>query len=93
MEQSRISSKAVKSSTTGKHLWISLAFGSLLIFTCSWPSNENGSYIKLYENLAASIRDGKELAVKWEEATSVIQLVELARQSAKEGKTLPVKPL
>lgn len=58
-----------------------------------WPSNENGSYIKLYENLAASVREGAELAVKWEEATSVIQLVELAHQSAKEGKTLPVNPL
>jgi len=58
-----------------------------------WPPHENGSYIKLYENLAASIREGAELAVKWEEATSVIQLVELAHQSAKEGKTLPVNPL
>jgi predicted dehydrogenase len=47
----------------------------------------------LYENLASSIREGAEAAVKWEEVTSVIQLVELAHQSAKEGKTLPVKPL
>lgn len=48
--------------------------------------------MKLYENLAASIREGAELAVKWEEATAVIRLVELAHQSAKEGKTLPVGP-
>ena len=60
---------------------------------CSWPSHESGSYIKLYENLAASIREGAELAVEWAEATSVIQLVELAHQSAKEGKTLTVNPL
>ena len=47
----------------------------------------------MYENLAASIREGAELAVKWAEVTSVIQLVELAHQSAKEGKTLTVNPL
>ena len=67
-------------------------FEHRLIGTHSWPSSENGSYVKLYENLAASIREGAELAVKWEEAISVIQLVELAHQSAKEGKTLPVNP-
>lgn len=93
MGRSKISSKVVRSSTTGKPLYVSLAFESWLIGTSSWPSNENGSYIKLYQNLAAGIREGTELAVRWEEATSVIQLVELAHQSAKEGKTLPVKPL
>lgn len=80
-------------STTGKPPHVSLAFESWLTSTCSWPSNENGSYIKLFENLAASIRDGAELAVRWEEATSAIQLVELAHQSANEGKTLPVNRL
>lgn len=72
---------------------ISGAVRGELIGVCSWPSNENGSYIKLYKNLAASIREGAELAVKWEEATSVIQLVELAHKSSKEGKTLSVNPL
>lgn len=64
----------------------------MLIATYSWPSTESGSYIMLYENLAACIREGAELAVRWEEATSVIQLVELVHQSAKEGNTLPVNP-
>jgi len=57
----------------------------------SWPSHESGSYVKLYENLGACIREGAELGVKWAEATDVVQLVELAHQSAREGKTLPVK--
>jgi len=57
-----------------------------------WPSHENGCYIKLFQNLAASIREGAELEVKWEEATSVVGLLELAHRSAKEGKTLPVNP-
>lgn len=74
-------------------LLLSPRFESWLIRACSWPSNENGSYIKLYENLAAGIRQGAELAVTWGEATSVIQLIELAHQSAKEGKTVPVNPL
>ena len=59
----------------------------------SWPSHESGAYVKLFENLAACIREGAELAVKWAEATDVVQLVELAHQSAREGKTLTVDPL
>lgn len=93
MEQSRIFSKGVRSSTTGNRLRIGFSRFRWLTGTCSWSSDDNGSYIKLYENLAASIREGAELAVRWEEATSVIGLVELAHQSAKEGKTLPVDPL
>lgn len=52
--------------------------------------SEKGSYVSLYRNLAAAIREGSPLDVKWEEASVVIQLVELARQSALEGKTLDV---
>ena len=46
--------------------------------------------MELFRNLAGAIRNGEELAVKWAEATSVIELVELAHKSAREGKTLPV---
>ncbi|KAF7355197.1 NAD binding rossmann fold [Mycena sanguinolenta] len=55
----------------------------------TWPS-EVGCYANLFRNLAAAIRDGAELAIKWEEATAVIELVELAHKSSKEGKTLAV---
>jgi predicted dehydrogenase len=54
-----------------------------------WPS-EAGSYADLFRNLAAAIREGAELAIKWEEATAVIEMVELAHKSSKEGKTLVV---
>ncbi|KAJ7068142.1 hypothetical protein C8F01DRAFT_1117000 [Mycena amicta] len=54
-----------------------------------WPS-ERGCYANLFRNLASAIREGAELEVKWEEAASVIELVELAHRSAKEGHTLVV---
>ncbi|KAJ7667862.1 hypothetical protein DFH06DRAFT_1381800 [Mycena polygramma] len=54
-----------------------------------WPS-EGGCYANLFRNLAAAIREGAELAVKWEEATAVIEMVELAHKSSKEGATLTV---
>lgn len=69
------------------------ALRNRLTGVCSWPSHESGSYVKLFENLAACIREGAESAVKWDEATSVVQLVELAHQSAREGKTLTVNAL
>ncbi len=49
-----------------------------------------GSYADLFRNLAAGIREGAELVIKWEEATAVIEMVELAIKSSKEGKTLIV---
>lgn len=58
--------------------------------SCRWPSNDAGAYIELFRNLAGAIRNGEELAVKWTEATRVIELVELAHQSAREGRTLAV---
>ncbi|KAJ6539212.1 hypothetical protein B0H19DRAFT_1177724 [Mycena capillaripes] len=54
-----------------------------------WPS-EPGCYANLFRNLAAAIREGAELAIKWEEATAVIEMVELAHKSSKEGVTLVV---
>nr|GAT54013.1 NAD binding rossmann fold [Mycena chlorophos] len=54
-----------------------------------WPS-EPGRYADLFRNLAAAIRDGADLAIPWAEAASVIELVELAHKSAKEGATIVV---
>ncbi|KAF9469020.1 hypothetical protein BDZ94DRAFT_1357660 [Collybia nuda] len=56
----------------------------------TWPSSAPGSYIELFKNLAAGIRHKAELAVKWEEATSVIEMIELAHQSSREGVTVSV---
>ncbi|KAI0663182.1 oxidoreductase [Cubamyces menziesii] len=58
----------------------------------TWPSSERGSYISLFENVAAVIRDGAEQAVKWEQSAEVIELIELAYQSAREERTLVVPP-
>ncbi|CDO74620.1 hypothetical protein BN946_scf184325.g7 [Trametes cinnabarina] len=58
----------------------------------TWPSTERGTYIKLFENLAAVIREGAEQAVKWEQSAEVIELIELAYQSAREERTLVVPP-
>ncbi|KAJ8086465.1 hypothetical protein AAF712_002105 [Marasmius tenuissimus] len=55
-----------------------------------WPSAEAGQYIELFKNLADAIRTGAEQAVKWSEATAVIEMIELAHKSAKEGATLEV---
>ena len=59
---------------------------------CRGPSTERGSYAKLYENAAAVIRDGAEQAVKWEESAEVIEIIELAYQSAREERTVLVPP-
>ncbi|TFK92839.1 oxidoreductase [Polyporus arcularius HHB13444] len=57
-----------------------------------WPTTERGQYIKLFENVAAAISEGAEQLVKWEESAEVIELIELAYQSAREERTLPVPP-
>ncbi|KAI0323804.1 NAD(P)-binding protein, partial [Cubamyces sp. BRFM 1775] len=44
----------------------------------TWPSTERGSYVSLFENVAAVIRDGTEQAVKWEQSAEVIEMNELA---------------
>ncbi|KAK7049659.1 hypothetical protein VNI00_005690 [Paramarasmius palmivorus] len=56
----------------------------------SWPSDDAGCYVELFKNLAAAIREGADQAVKWSEATAVIEMIELAHQSAKEGRTIEV---
>ncbi|KAF5393952.1 hypothetical protein D9757_000146 [Collybiopsis confluens] len=56
----------------------------------AWPSKDPGCYADLFRNLADAIRNKGELKVKWEEATAVIEMIELSKKSAKEGKTLDV---
>ncbi|KAL9712824.1 hypothetical protein Ac2012v2_004062 [Leucoagaricus gongylophorus] len=56
----------------------------------TWPSEEAGSYVSLFRNLAAAIREGAEPLVPWQDVQSVIELIELAHRSAKSGETLNV---
>ncbi|KAH8830727.1 NAD(P)-binding protein [Flagelloscypha sp. PMI_526] len=58
--------------------------------TLTWPSEEPGDYRGLFKNLAGAIRSGEKQAVTWNEATAVIEFVELAHQSAKEMRTIVV---
>lgn len=60
------------------------------IVTSVWRSTEPGCYANLYRNLAAVIRNGAEMEVKWEEATAVIEIIELAKKSAREGRSVDV---
>lgn len=54
---------------------------------CSWPSEDAGAYVELFRDLAAVIRNGQQPKVKWEEAITVLQIVELAHKSSEEGRT------
>ncbi|KAG6855007.1 hypothetical protein C0991_005936 [Blastosporella zonata] len=65
-----------------------IADDGVTVKTSTWPSTEPGQYIELFKNLGAAIRDGAEQIVKWEQATAVIEIVELAHQSAREGVTV-----
>ncbi|KAI0677009.1 oxidoreductase [Trametes maxima] len=69
-----------------------LAADGAAVVKSVWPSSERGSYIGLYENAAAVIRQGAEQAVKWEQSAEVIELIELAYESAREERTLVVPP-
>lgn len=66
------------------------ADGSTAIST--WPSLDKGDYSGLFVDLALAIREGKEQAVKWAESAEVIELIELAYQSAKEERTITLPP-
>jgi len=57
-----------------------------------WPTTEKGDNAALFVNLAEAIRQGKEQAIKWEESTDVIEIIQLAYQSAKEERTIVVPP-
>lgn len=60
-------------------------------FNPSIPS-EKGSYNLLFENLAEAISSGADLNVKFEQSAAVIQMIELAKLSSREGRTLEVPP-
>ncbi|KAF8914061.1 hypothetical protein CPB84DRAFT_1758277 [Gymnopilus junonius] len=60
----------------------------LTVTKAKWRSREAGGYIELFKNLGLAIREGAELVVKWEEASTVIEMIELAHESAKEGRTV-----
>ncbi|RPI06123.1 MAG: oxidoreductase [Ignavibacteriae bacterium] len=47
-----------------------------------------GNYRSFYDNIAARIREGKELQVKPEEALNVIRIIEAAKRSSGEKKTI-----
>jgi len=53
-------------------------------------SSEAGCYVSLFRNLAAAIREGTELLVPWRDVQNVVELIELAHESAKLGRTLDV---
>lgn len=54
----------------------------------TWPSTDAGCYGELFRNLGEAIRNGAEQAVTWKEATSVIEIIELAMKSSREGITV-----
>lgn len=54
--------------------------------------SEKGAYNLLYENLANAISSGAELQVKFGQSAAVIQMIELAMLSSREGRTIDVPP-
>ena len=57
-----------------------------------WPSESKGDYSALFKDVASAIRNGTPQAVKWEESAEVIEIIELAYKSSKEGATLDIPP-
>ncbi|KAF3940037.1 Alpha-N-acetylgalactosaminidase [Dactylella cylindrospora] len=49
----------------------------------------NGSYMKYYEDVVEAIKIGKEPFVKAQQSRDGIRVIELARQSAQEGRSIP----
>ncbi|KAK3696325.1 hypothetical protein LTR37_018061 [Vermiconidia calcicola] len=59
-----------------------------VVFSGKIPSKP-GSYMDYYRDLVATIRGEKELVVKPEESRNGIRIIELARESAEKGVTVP----
>ncbi|KAG8743125.1 hypothetical protein FRC12_015127 [Ceratobasidium sp. 428] len=55
-------------------------------------TSEKGAYNLLFENLASAISSSAELQVKFEQSAAVIQMIELAMLSSREGRTIEVPP-
>ncbi|GAB1521909.1 hypothetical protein RhiTH_005008 [Rhizoctonia solani] len=49
-----------------------------------------GEYNRIYPNVAGVLEGKEEPLVRWEESAAVVQILQLAFQSAEEGRTLPV---
>ncbi|CEL55402.1 putative oxidoreductase C26H5,09c OS=Schizosaccharomyces pombe (strain 972 / ATCC 24843) GN=SPAC26H5.09c PE=2 SV=3 [Rhizoctonia solani AG-1 IB] len=49
-----------------------------------------GEYNRIYPNIAGVIEGKEEPLVRWEESAAVVQILQLAFQSAQEGRTLPM---
>lgn len=62
----------------------------ILIAIGRWPSKAKGDYSGLFKDVASAIRNGTPQAVKWAESAQVIEIIELAYQSSKEGRTIEV---
>lgn len=58
----------------------------------TWPSSFKGDYAGLFRDVARAIREKAPQAVKFEQSAEVIEMIELALQSSKEGRTIPVPP-
>jgi predicted dehydrogenase len=59
-----------------------------VVFSGKIPS-QKGSYLDYYKDVVAAIRGEKEVVVKPEESRDGIRLIELARESAQKGVTVP----
>ncbi|PCH41309.1 NAD(P)-binding protein [Wolfiporia cocos MD-104 SS10] len=62
------------------------------VIKSTWPTTAKGNYAAIYEDLAHAVREGRAQAIRWEESTEVIETIELAYQSAREGRTFTVPP-
>ena len=56
----------------------------------TFPTVEPATYAEFYRKLAQAVAGSGEVPVKAENASAVIRLVELARESSRTGKTLDV---
>lgn len=52
-------------------------------------TSQPGSYVDYYKDVAAAIRGEKEVTVKPEESRDGIRIIELAKESAAKGVTVP----
>lgn len=59
-----------------------------MFYSIRWPSSDAGCYVELFRNLAGAIRNGDEMKVKWEEAVTVLEIIEAAHKSSKEERTV-----
>ena len=55
-----------------------------------YPTIQPPTYVEYYRTLAKALRGEGEVPVKPEDARDVLQIIELAKQSSSEGRTLEV---